>query len=741
MPKHKNRLLCSLLAVLLLFAVGCENHAEPADLSAYTHISSFKTIPGITEEEIQAIERYIDAGQAFQCAVMLGSECFYDENGELQGFSKLVYDWLSDVFSIPFEPVVVQWNELLDGLESCEFDFSVDIPTSWKDDGEYYVTDAIIERGMRLFLSNPADTATGDRKNDMTPRYGYLDSRDKADTLSVYLNKKCTLIPVPSFDAAQEMMISGALEGFIGGDTADTVITAYSSIEMIPGLSHSTVSLATCNPQLAPVISALQKYLLAGGGSILNELQEIGTYQCIRVRLQKQLTTQEKSYIAAHQSEATEIPIAVSFDNYPYSFFNTREGEWQGIAIDILGKIQTITGLHFTIVNETDTNWPTLKDMLKSGEAVMTTELIRTPERAVDFIWTEEPYLTDYYALLSMSEYPDVNVSQVPNARVGLIQDTAYADTFLEMYPNHSNLVYFENKFSAFTALEKGEVDLLMMTRNLLLDATNYLEKSGYKANLTFDRLYESYYGFNKSEALLCSVISKTQQLVNVNHISDSWTRRVFDYRGKLAQVQVLYLASTSAVLLITLVFLAILLVKNRKMGTKLAATVQVRTQELQERTIISYTDKLTNIYNRFKFDEELAEWCENDIEFCVFLLDIDHFKKVNDTFGHLAGDKVLVELAEVISGSIRENDTFARWGGEEFALLLRGVAPDTAIELARRLLKTVESKEIAGIGHITVSIGVVSRDAVDTPEAIMQRADKAMYHSKENGRNTVTFL
>ena len=732
-------------ALLLLFVIsinilaGCSAPSLHHENQEFAGTFIFYDIPGITAEEIEAIESFIAANVTFRCATIPGTNCFYTEDGTLQGFSPLVFEWLSDVFQIQFEPVVVQWNFLLEGLESRDYDFSVDIPTKWRNDPNYYVTDAIVEHGMRLYIA-PTVSSAEIKSANRPLRYGYLDMWESEERLSAYISSPTTLIAVPNLATAQAMLLSGELDAFIGADTFETIITKYSAIDVIPGLSYNTVSLATCNPQLAPVISAAQKCLLAGGGYHLNQLQKDGYYQYKREKLIQSLTPQEKEYLEAHHTSATAIPVAASFDNYPYSFYNEQEADWQGIAIDLLEEIEIISGLKFEYVNSTNTAWPSLLAMLTNGEAAMTTELIRTPDRNEHYLWADTPYYTDYYALLSMTEYPDINVSQIANCKVGIITDTAYAETFMEMYPNHTNLIYYNTKLEAFDALSRGDVDLLMMTRNLLLSANNYLERAGYKTNLLLNRPYESLFGFNLEEQLLCSVVSKTQQLIEVDRIGESWTRRVFDYRSKMARNRMPYLITATVLLLAVLVLVSLLYVKTHKKGKILESNVKEKTLELHRQTEISYKDKLTGIYNRTKLDEDLSSWCENNFDFCLLMIDIDHFKIVNDTYGHFAGDQVLVDLASIISQNIRTDDIFARWGGEEFVVLQRGDI-QSGCGLGNRLRHKIEVADFETVGHITVSIGVTSYSSGEAPAILFMRADEALYQSKESGRNAVTSL
>lgn len=151
-------------------------------------------------------------------------------------------------------------------------------------------------------------------------------------------------------------------------------------------------------------------------------------------------------------------------------------------------------------------------------------------------------------------------------------------------------------------------------------------------------------------------------------------------------------------------------------------------------------TDSLTNIHNRSYFNEKLAE--EINIanryksDFCIVIFDIDHFKYVNDHFGHLAGDTVLKEFAELIEASIRRTDTFARWGGEEFIILAPGITADHALTMAEKLRQLIEHHTFSVNRKITASFGVSVYIEGEDAEATLQRADEALYRAKDRGRN-----
>jgi diguanylate cyclase (GGDEF)-like protein len=157
----------------------------------------------------------------------------------------------------------------------------------------------------------------------------------------------------------------------------------------------------------------------------------------------------------------------------------------------------------------------------------------------------------------------------------------------------------------------------------------------------------------------------------------------------------------------------------------------------------IAYTDSLTHIYNRLHFahflDVEIDKAKRYGSTFSIIFFDLDHFKEVNDNFGHLAGDEVLEEITKIVSKANRSADIFARYGGEEFIIL----APETdisgALIHAERLRNEIEKYEFKTVGHITSSFGVTQFNAEkDTVETLLDRADKALYLAKEDGRNRV---
>ena len=178
--------------------------------------------------------------------------------------------------------------------------------------------------------------------------------------------------------------------------------------------------------------------------------------------------------------------------------------------------------------------------------------------------------------------------------------------------------------------------------------------------------------------------------------------------------------------------------------------------QLLQE----SQTDSLTGLANRKTFDEcfsrvyELQPFEEEGVQvevekrrpksqstYWIAMIDIDHFKSVNDRFGHLYGDEVLILLAQLLKNALRNDDLVFRFGGEEFVLMIRCEGRIEAAGLLERLRKSVEAQDIPQVGKVTISMGATEMIRNTFAGTLLDYADKALYYSKQNGRNRLTFF
>jgi diguanylate cyclase len=176
-------------------------------------------------------------------------------------------------------------------------------------------------------------------------------------------------------------------------------------------------------------------------------------------------------------------------------------------------------------------------------------------------------------------------------------------------------------------------------------------------------------------------------------------------------------------------------------------ATLRSNLAEAEE---IGMSDALTAVGNRRSFDvnlaKEIADARANETDLCLVMGDIDHFKRINDTFGHLVGDEILKMFARLLTASVTERDTVARYGGEEFVIILPETNLEDAKAVTERIRSELENKKLAinksgeQLGTVTASFGIAELTANDTGAKLIERTDDSLYEAKRTGRNRVAW-
>lgn len=234
--------------------------------------------------------------------------------------------------------------------------------------------------------------------------------------------------------------------------------------------------------------------------------------------------------------------------------------------------------------------------------------------------------------------------------------------------------------------------------------------------------------------------------IVNENFLSNLWY-------SNSDLVIALYIAPIVAVTIIARIVLFSRKVDKQNKVIKsheaeLEKIIEVRTKELQEAVseleVIASTDHLTKIANTRLLKDTLGDEFNRSLrtkrEFTVIMFDVDHFKKVNDSYGHAVGDKVLVAIADSVKKVVRDIDLFGRYGGEEFLVILPESDLTMATNVAERIRTTVEKIDLDGV-TCTVSLGVTSNNGLISTSQMLDLADNALYSAKDAGRNNIKII
>ena len=583
------KVIISILFLAFLVSAGCiiftHNTHKPFNINS---IKTYKDIPGVTEAEITAIETLKNSRRNFSYGQMPETEAFFLPDGTYAGFAAKICGLLSSLFDMEFALKLYDWEVLKNGIDSQLIDFTGDLTPTAERMRFYHMTHPIAERALRIF------TLFDKRNNILTEkdvnglRIGFLkDTIDAGHIREYYPELVFYAVDVESFDFVASMLLSGEIDAFVTEGVIDPIFNQFDFINSKEffTLVYTPVSLTTANPDLRPIITVFNKYISAGGIDKLYELYKEGDEEYAQYKLRIFFTEEERAYLSNLAANNSTVKVGLEQDNYPVCFYNRSEKEFQGIAVDVLSEISKLTGIMFETANDESGCWAVIFEMLRTGEISLVSQLLYSEERGGKYLWTDKPYASAHYALLSKSDYPNLVNYQVVRTRVGTTKKSAFEDKYHEWFPDNDNVVAYDTQEELLDALEADKIDLLMGSDYMLLMQHNFREKPGYKINIRFSEPMDSYFGFNKEEDILCSIVEKAQSYVKLDIITRDWTSRGYDYVKKLEQQRVAYFMVITAILAVMLLLTIFFLVKNRKLNRSLDNTVKERTHELELQT------------------------------------------------------------------------------------------------------------------------------------------------------------
>ena len=573
-------IFCIAVCVTVFGFTGCHEKTKKPSFD-FSAIKSFRDIPGITTAEITVIESLKREREFLVYGMIPSTEAFIKSSGEAGGYAALFCEWLTGLFEIPFKLEINSSGELQRKLHSGEIDFSGNMMPAGERLQTYYMTDTIAERQfIRVRLAGSRDI--GQILAERPVRYAFaIDNTFESAVASVTESGTYESLRVNDFSDVYRLLANGEADAYIDTSVAVSNFIDHDDIvieDFFP-LVFSPVSMAAVNPVLEPVISLITRAMRNGALHHLSYLYNRGYQDYRKYKISTQLSDEERSYI----TNRPVVPIGAYNTNYPLSFYNTRDNEWQGIYFDLLEEITSLTGLSFEVAHDNSRNFPFITQMLIDGEAALVPEMARTHEREAHFIWSDTVILNDYYALISRSEYDNISISEIMDTRVGLARDTIYAAMFKQWFPNHNNTVEYEGADQAFVALLRGEVDMVMSNQRRIMHLTHFQEQIGYKTNIVFKQPLEIRFGFNRDETILRSIIEKALNLIDVEEITSQWSQRTYDYRARVLEARLPLLIGAIIMTLAMLSMLLVMFFRNRSGAKQLEKLVEKRTNEIRK--------------------------------------------------------------------------------------------------------------------------------------------------------------
>ena len=465
------------------------------------------------------------------------------------------------------------------------------------------------------------------------------------------------------------------------------------------------------------------------------------------------LTDEEIQYIA----NRGVIKLVVDPDWYPYEKIDEK-GQYIGISSDLIDLIAQRTGLNFELVPTV--NWDETIAFAKSGQADLVSLLNQTDERDKWLLFTD-PYFEDPNVLITRDEHDYVsNLARLTDETIVLPSGTSVEERLKKDYPNISIMIV-DNETQAIQFVDRKKAD---MTLRSLTMVAYIINKEGYFNLKIAGEVpeYKNYLrmGVTKNDEVLLSILNKGIATITAQEVQSIINKHIALKVINGVDYKIFAIVSTAfAIILIVILYWTRkyqnlnkkLMLRHQELfelGEKISESersYRKLAEELEVKNILleasANTDSMTQLKNRNFFNALVTREMtnlENVHKLSMVIIDLDHFKRINDTYGHNEGDQVIIKFANVLSSSLKATDLMARWGGEEFIILLKDADLQEAKLVAERLREIAEGIQHINKEIITISLGVSTLSENENFEHWFKRTDEALYKAKQSGRNNV---
>ena len=433
------------------------------------------------------------------------------------------------------------------------------------------------------------------------------------------------------------------------------------------------------------------------------------------------LTKSEKEYLNSKHS----LKICIDPFWYPIEFM--KDGKISGITSDLKRYFEEKIQINIDVVPTN--NWNESLDFIKDKKCDIISSISPSYDR-MSYLNFTKPILTLPIVVTTQKDKPFLrDISLLKNEKIAILKGHFIAEYIKDYFP-YLKIVEVASMNEGLYLVEQGEVygyidNALVLSSTIQKEFSNSL-KIGFR----FDILDELSIGTRNDEPILNDIFSrlvddldetKKQEFLN------NWTI-ITEQVGWFSLKEIIFL-----VIFTTTIFGGLIFYQRK---------LKILNKKLKK---LYLTDKLTGLYNRFKIDKELSSQKDNidrnDSYSCgLILIDIDYFKSINDTLGHLVGDCILKDISKLLKNNLRKTDIIGRWGGEEFLIILPFTSKDIAKKISENLRALIEENNFSYKMNrkITISIGVTEFSKSKSVEDTLLLVDNLLYKAKENGRNRV---
>ncbi len=433
------------------------------------------------------------------------------------------------------------------------------------------------------------------------------------------------------------------------------------------------------------------------------------------------LTKSEKEYLNSKHS----LKMCIDPFWYPIEFI--KDGKISGITSDLKRYFEEKIQINIDVVPTN--NWNESLDFIKDKKCDIISSISPSYDR-ISYLNFTKPILTLPIVVTTQKDKPFLrDISLLKNEKIAILKGHFIAEYVKDYFP-YLKIVEVASMNEGLYLVEQGGVygyidNALVLSSTIQKEFSNSL-KIGFR----FDILDELSIGTRNDEPILNDIFSRLVDALDETkkqEFLNNWTI-ITEQVGWFSLKEIIFL-----VIFTTTIFGGLIFYQRK---------LKILNKKLKK---LYLTDKLTGLYNRFKIDKELSLQKDNiDRNYSyscgLILIDIDYFKSINDTLGHLVGDCILKDISKFLKNNLRKTDIIGRWGGEEFLIILPFTSKDIAKKIAENLRVLIEENNFSYKMNrkITISIGVTEFSKSKSVEDTLLLVDNLLYKAKENGRNRV---
>lgn len=664
----------------------------------------------------------------------------FEDGGRLQGLTVDVLNRIADLTGMQVIPVGGQWSELFGMFRKGEIDVMANMSLNAEREAFTRFTKPY------HVIPNVAFTLRDDL---------YFDHLDELTDLTVALGSgiyyeqavKDRLGENARTFTSQQVMFQSLADGRVDVVFAALPNGNYWVRELgIPGVRIAgELSLENIpgedlrfgiRPALAPLADAMDTALAAISATEMRTIEDrwLGAAhnRSVNTTGAITLTNEEQAWLEAREHQLT---LCVDPDWMPLEGINDQ-GRHIGLSAKVFQLFTERSDIHFDVLPSA--SWQAAVQAARERHCDILPLAMETPERT-RFLDFTAPYLQVPNVVIGRIEAPFMErLEDLEGKRIGIAEGYAFAELLQRRQPG-IHLVEVSSESAGLRMLQQGKLDGCIAS---LATASHHMQQMGLADLKVIGRIPADWtlsVATRNDEPILLSIMQKLVASLSAEE------RRHLDNQWRTVQLeQTVDYTLLWQLMVIATVLLGLLFYWNRKLG-RLNRKLAIANATLKH---LSVTDDLTQLGNRSYFDREFNQsfqWCQrHQAGFAVAMVDADHFKKVNDTYGHEAGDLCLMALADSMRAHFRrETDRLARFGGEEFVIFTTYQDKDDMIRRLDDFRASVANNLTVNKNpdiHLTISIGLaIGTPGTNTgPEEFLRQADQALYLAKQNGRNRI---